>query len=113
MDFTKNKAGQNRTFFDAAGSTESMNKKRTPQEKYDIVVEFFSTDVTVAEICRKHNVSPTTFRRWRGMFLKGGEQALSTRVNVARNRAKEIEKLKHTIKEISMANDVLRKVIRE
>ena len=47
------------------------------------------------------------------MFLKGGEQALSTRGDIARNRAKEIERLRRTIKEISMANDILRKVSRE
>ena len=49
-----------------------MNKKQTLQEKLNAVIEFFNTSIFVAKICRKHNVSPTTFQNWKEMFLQGG-----------------------------------------
>ena len=52
-----------------------MSKRRNPQDKARIVMEFFSTNITAAELCRKHNVSPATFQDWKGMFLHGGKQA--------------------------------------
>ena len=39
-----------------------MSKRRTPQEKARIVMESLNTGASVAELCRKHNVSPTTFQ---------------------------------------------------
>ena len=56
-----------------------MSKRRNPQDKARIVMEFFSTNITTAELCRKHNVSPATFQDQKGMFLHGGKQALLNR----------------------------------
>ena len=39
-----------------------MSKRRTPQEKARIVLEFLNICASAAELCRKHNVSPTTFQ---------------------------------------------------
>ena len=35
-----------------------MSKRRNPQDKARIVMEFFSTNITAAELYRKHNVLP-------------------------------------------------------
>lgn len=96
-------------FFDTGGRKKGMSKKRTPQEKYNIVVEFFNTNISAAEICRKHNVSPTTFQSWKEKFLQAGKQAFTSRGNTTKNHAKEIENLKRIIGEITIANDVLKK----
>lgn len=32
-----------------------------PDEKVRIVLESLNTNITVAELCRKHNVTPATF----------------------------------------------------
>ena len=88
-----------------------MSKRRNPQDKARIVMEFFSTNITTAELCRKHNVSPATFQDWKGMFLHGGKQALLNRGDVAKSHAGEVENLKRIIGEITVANDILKKTL--
>ena len=56
----------------SGGSRKNMSKRRSPQEKASIVTEFFTTNISAAELCRKHNVSPTTFQDWKEKFLQGG-----------------------------------------
>ena len=90
-----------------------MSKRRNPQDKVRIVMEFFSTNITAAELCRKHNVSPATFQDWKDMFLHGGKQALLNRGDAAKSHAREIENLKRIIGEITVANDILKKPWRE
>ena len=45
----------------------SMNKRCSPQEEANIVVEFFTTNISAAVLCCKHNVSPATFQVWKGV----------------------------------------------
>ena len=50
-----------------------MNKKRNLQDKARIVMEFINTSISAAELCRKHNISPTTFQDWKDKFVQGGQ----------------------------------------
>ncbi len=88
-----------------------MNKRRSPQDKVKIVLEFFTTNIQAAELCRKHNVSPVTFHDWKDKFLQGGKQALVNKGNATKNHAAEVENLKCIIGEITVANDVLKKTL--
>ncbi|MDE0526323.1 MAG: transposase [Thaumarchaeota archaeon] len=88
-----------------------MSKRRSPQDKADVVVEFFTTHISAAELCRKHNVSPATFQDWKDKFLQGGRQALASHGNADRNRVREVENLKRIIAEVTIANDVLKKTL--
>ena len=63
-------------FFGAGGRGKGMSKRRTPQEKARIVLEFLNTGTSAAELCRKHNISPATFQNWKDKFMEGGKQAL-------------------------------------
>ena len=54
-----------------------MNKRRTPQEKARIVLEFLNTGTSAAELCRRHNVTPATFQDWKDKFMEGWKQALA------------------------------------
>ena len=85
-----------------------MSKRRNPQDKAKIVMEFFSTNITVAKLCRRHNVSPATFQDWKGMFLHGDKQALLNRGDAAKNHARDVENLKRIIGEITVPNDILK-----
>ncbi len=84
---------------------------RSSQEKASIVVEFFNTSISAAELCRKHNVSSATFQDWKDKFLQGGKQALADRGDTAKNQVKEIENLKRIIDDITIANDILKKTL--
>ena len=39
-----------------------MSKRRSLQEKASIVVKYFITNISVAELRRNYNVSPVTFK---------------------------------------------------
>ncbi len=42
-----------------------MKQKRWPSdEKTEIVMEWMTTRISTAELCRKHKVSPTMLRVW-------------------------------------------------
>ena len=62
-------------------------------------------------MCRKHNISPTTFQDWKDKFLQGGKEALLNKGDKTKNHAKEMENLKRIIGEITVANDVLKKTL--
>jgi len=70
------------TLFGCAGVDASMSKKiRSSSDKISIVMESFTANIGVAELCRKHNLSPRVFYLWKEKFLEGGKQALSVRKN--------------------------------
>ena len=75
------------------------HKRWTAKERVDIVVEYLSTNIGVAGICRKHGVSPTTFDNWRKRFMDAGRRELAGiggngRSDPAKAQAKEIESFK-------------------
>ena len=74
-------------------------------------MEFFNTNISAAELCRRHNVSPATFQDWKDKFVQDGKQALAERGDATKNQVKEIENLKRIIGEITIANDILKKTL--
>lgn len=66
-----------------------MNKKRTPQEKIGIMMEFFNTNISTAELCCKHNVSPVTLQDWKNKFLDGGSRPSLDEVMQSRTMQKK------------------------
>ena len=88
-----------------------MNKKRNLQDKSRIVMEFINTSISAAELCRKHNISPTTFQDWKDKFVQGGRQVLTNKGDKTKSHTKGVENLKHIIDEIIVANDVLKKTL--
>ena len=89
-----------------------MNKKHNPQDKAKIVMKFINASTSAAELCRKHDISQTTFQDQKNKFLQGDRQALLNKGDKTKNHAKEVENLKRIIDEITVANDVLKKLWR-
>lgn len=90
--------------------------KWTPEQKIAIVIESLNTNISVAELCRKHNVTPNAFYGWKEKFLEAGKLALAGSVNSKNNGpsqelAVENEKLKRLIGELTIANDCLKKAM--
>ncbi len=85
--------------------------KFTSAEKARIILEFFTTNIHIAELCRKHNLPPQTFYQWRDRFVEGGKASLNGTPNgdVCSNLQKENDSLKKLIGEITIANDILKK----
>ena len=89
--------------------------KFTPEQKIRIVLESIKTNIGTAELCRKHNVRPTTFQAWREQFLDAGKARLTHHGNAdsAKASKREIDNLKRIIGELTVANDVLKKTLEE
>lgn len=90
-----------------------MVKKWTASEKARIVIESLTTSISIAEICRKYNLSPNTFYPWKDRFLESGKSTFSgsTDSNTCKNLQKENDSLKRLIGEITIANDILKKTL--
>ncbi|MCG8532229.1 MAG: hypothetical protein MI749_16410, partial [Desulfovibrionales bacterium] len=43
------------------------------------VLEFLKADLMMANLCRKHDVTPGAFSKWRIKFIKGGKRSIESR----------------------------------
>lgn len=82
----------------------------TPEEKIAVVMESLDTNISMAELCRKHNVTPGAVGGWKEKFVQGGKAALTgTLRDPGRDVQEENERLKKLIGEFAIANDALKK----
>ena len=58
-----------------------MKSKYSAEEKFQIVMESLTGNVTRAEICRRHGIYPVQLSKWRDQFMLGGKAALAQRKN--------------------------------
>jgi transposase-like protein len=49
----------------------------TVQQKLEIVVAGLRGEVSVKELCRRHEIGETLYYSWRGKLLEGGREALA------------------------------------
>ena len=90
-----------------------VKSKFTPEQKIQIILESIKTNISTAELCRKHNLNPQTFYDWREKFIESGKGGLRTtgRSNPVKAAQREVENLKRIIGELTIANDVLKKTL--
>ena len=87
----------------------------TVEQKIAIVMESLNTNISVAELCRKHNVTPNAFYGWKDKFLNAGKLALagSFKTGPGEELTAENENLKKLIGELTIANSALKKALTE
>lgn len=65
----------------------------TADEKLGILLAGLKQTLSVAELCREHQISQTQYYKWRDQFLEGGKQALmGASSGVIQRSAKRIRK---------------------
>lgn len=79
-------------------------------------MESLTTNITLAELCRKYNLKPNVFYRWKQKFMEGGRLALTTagttgENNINKQLQAENERLKRLIGELTIANDAFKKTL--
>ena len=92
----------------------SSTRKWTPEDKTRIVMESLTTNITVAELCRKYNLNPNVFYNWKQKFIEGGRMALSgsSKDNmINKDKETENERLKKIIGEQTIAIDAFKKTL--
>ena len=87
----------------------------TIEQKIAIIMESLNTNISVAELCRKHNVTPNAFYGWKDKFLNAGKLALagSLKTGPGEELAAENDNLKKLIGELTIANSALKKALTE
>jgi transposase len=66
-------------------------RKIDPETKMAAVLEGLKGESSVADICRKYQISASLYYRWRDKFLEGGGRALASRPGKA--KIAELERL--------------------
>jgi len=76
-------------------------------------VESLNTNISTAELCRKHNISPPTFYQWKEKFIEAGKASLNGKSNndMYKNLQKENETLKRIVGELTIVNDAFKKTL--
>ena len=91
----------------------NASRRWTPEDKTRIVMESLTTNIIVAELCRKYNLNPNVFYNWKQKFIEGGRMALSgsTKGNINKDLETENERLKRIIGEQTIAIDAFKKTL--
>lgn len=97
-----------------------MGKKSelTIEERTEVVLALLRKEEPAAALSRRYQVSEQTLYRWRDQFLAGGKERLGKGDDaVSKEAEKRIEKLERDlakraqiIGELSIANDILKKI---
>lgn len=95
-----------------------MGKKRwNPEDKIRIVLESLNTNIIIAGLWRKYQITPVVFCSWRQKFIGSSKAALSTdrktRTNNDSNLETENDRLKKLVSELAIANNALKKCWKE
>jgi transposase len=89
------------------------HKKWTPAVKFEIVVVAMKGEITINEICRRYEVSPSQVHMWKKEFLEHGAQVFSkgnkgTQAGVLKLERKQ-SKLYEEIGKLIVERDFLKK----
>jgi len=97
-----------------------MKRKISAQQKLQILEEARQPNTTIAEVCRRHQISPAQFYAWEKAARQGALQALTPRKpGQDRSQQREqwlrekIQRLQATISEITAENLDLKKTFGE
>jgi transposase len=95
-------------------SEKKQYRKFTPQQKLELVLASLRGQMSVAEICREHQISETLLRRWREQLLEAGVERFAGREQNAgeqdlRRKIRELERaLGRKTYELDVAGEALR-----
>lgn len=92
------------------------HRKYTGEEKFQILQEGEYGQMSINEVCRRHQISPNTYYLWRQQAHKAmldglnGQRRSSSKKSVKETRLEEEnERLKNTVVEITQENIDLKK----
>jgi transposase-like protein len=89
--------------------------QRSAEEKYQIVLEGLKTG-NIAETCRKHEIVPTQYYRWKDEAEQAAVAALGGRSAAARpdvEQARRIRELERSLGKAHVQIDILKNVLGE
>jgi len=100
----------------------SKKKRYSSEEKFQIVKEVLSTEITVSEACKKYGISTANFYNWQKIFLESAFEGFNKsklgrpetqQKKQIENLAEENKRMKEVIAEIVSENIDLKKNLSE
>ncbi len=81
------------------------------EERLALILESFKNEQSIADLCRRHGISQTTFYKWRDKFREGGKNALLANGNPAPDQAAQakIQELEQVIGRQTVEIQILKK----
>lgn len=86
----------------------------TGKQKAEIVLSVLTKQITIAEACRRHGITETTFARWRGQALEAIEKGLDDKAGGNAREAqleREIEVLERKLGQLAVIADLRSKAL--
>ena len=92
-------------------------KKFTVEQKLSAIKDY-EAEVRVAEICRKHNINPNTFYKWKAKYEESGVDGLTPKVvsDITSKEAelrRENEELKKLLGEKELAIKIYKDLLKK
>ena len=84
-------------------------RKWTPEQKFATIMEYFTERKSVADICRKHQLSLQLFSRWGDYFIVNGKNVFEKQENPDQQLLREMEEYKLIVAEFTHANEAFKK----
>jgi len=85
-------------------------RKFDPDKKVTIVLEGLKGETTIAELCRKYQISEPLYYKWRDKFLEGGRKAFfSPESDIEKELERRIEELEKIIGRQTVQIEILKK----
>ncbi len=94
--------------------TRKARVQRTPEEKWEIVLEGLRSGI-VAETCRRYGIAPNLYYRWKDEAQQGATAALGGKSAAAVESEKDrrIRQLERTLGKKSLEIEILKNVVGE
>ena len=85
-------------------------RRFTPKDRILIVLEFLETDIKMSDLCRKHNITPGTFSKWKTRFIEGGKRSIESKgASALLQHQREVDRLKQIIAEQTIVIEEFKK----
>src|SRR5690606_20424922 len=87
----------------------------TAEQKILIVMETLRAEISIAELCRKHNINQSQFYKWNKEFLEAGKKRLSGELTREATTDEVIElkkenaRLKEMVADLILRYDIVKK----
>jgi transposase-like protein len=85
-------------------------RKIDPEVKMAAVLEGLRGESSIADICRKYQISETLFYRWRDKFLEAGKKGLADRNGADASTKARIDELERIIGRQAVQIEILKKI---
>ena len=83
-----------------------------PKEKVQILLESFSKEITVTDICKKYSIHPNLYYQWKKELFENAD-SIFTDKRIKINEKKEQEKIKKLEEKLNYKDQLISEIVEE